>query len=142
MRLFGKPGGSEILAPVGIFHRVSQFLVFMKGSIANFSGKMLRANADGAGITGYFDELLSTEVNGSYKPEAAAYEFGMKRLHLKKEEIIFAAFGGWDAYGAKTFGYTTYWVNRLNLPPEELGIQADHASNTMEGLLKFVLGTP
>lgn len=27
-------------------------------TIANFSGKMLRANADGAGITGYFDELL------------------------------------------------------------------------------------
>lgn len=81
-------------------------------------------------------------MNGSYKPEAAAYEVGMKRLHLKKEETIFAAFGGWDAYGAKTFGYTTYWVNRLNLPPEELCIQADHASNTMEGLLKFVLGTP
>jgi 2-haloacid dehalogenase len=111
-------------------------------TIANFSGKMLRANADGAGITSYFDELLSTEVIGTYKPEPVAYELGMKRLNLKKEEIIFAAFGGWDAYGAKSFGYTTYWVNRLNLPPEELGIQADQSSNTMEGLLTFVLRTP
>ena len=108
-------------------------------TIANFSRKMLKANADNAGITSYFDELLSTEVNGTYKPDADAYALGMKRLNLKKEEIVFAAFGGWDAYGAKTFGYTTYWVNRFNLPVEELGIQADQTSTDIAGLLRFVL---
>jgi 2-haloacid dehalogenase len=111
-------------------------------TIANFSQKMLRANADAAGITDLFDELLSTEVNGSYKPEPRAYELGMKRLGLNKEDIVFAAFGGWDAYGAKSFGYTTYWVNRFNLPMEELGIQADRTSTDMTGLLDFVLGQP
>jgi 2-haloacid dehalogenase len=111
-------------------------------TIANFSQKMLRANADGAGITDLFDELLSTEVNGTYKPDPRAYALGMERLKLKKEEILFAAFGGWDAYGAKNFGYTTYWVNRFNLPSEELGIEADKTSNNLEGLLSFVLGRP
>ena len=84
-------------------------------TIANFSPNMLRANAEHAGITDLFDELLSTEVNGTYKPDPRAYALGMERLRLKKEEIVFAAFGGWDAYGAKSFGYTTYWVNRFNL---------------------------
>ncbi|MBN8532332.1 MAG: haloacid dehalogenase type II [Alphaproteobacteria bacterium] len=111
-------------------------------TIANFSGKMLRANAEGAGITELFDELLSTEVNGTYKPDPKAYALGMERLKLKKEDIVFAAFGGWDAYGAKSFGYTTYWVNRFNLPVEELGVQADKTSNTMGGLVDFVLGQP
>jgi len=111
-------------------------------TIANFSGKMLRANAEGAGITDLFDELLSTEVNGTYKPDPRAYALGMERLKLKKEEIVFAAFGGWDAYGAKNFGYQTYWVNRFSLPVEELGIQADQTSNNLDGLLKFVLGRP
>jgi 2-haloacid dehalogenase len=111
-------------------------------TIANFSGKMLRANAEGAGITDLFDELLSTEVNGTYKPDPRAYALGIERLHLKKEEIVFAAFGGWDAYGAKSFGYPTYWVNRFNLPAEELGVRADQTSNNLEGLLKFVLGKP
>ncbi len=109
-------------------------------TISNFSQEMLRSNADRAGITALFDELLSTEVNGTYKPEPNAYELGMQRLNLKKEDILFAAFGGWDAYGAKTFGYTTYWVNRFNLPLEKLGVQADQSSNNMEGLLNFVLG--
>ena len=101
---------------------------------------MLRANADHAGITDLFDTLLSTEVNGTYKPEPRAYELGMKQLGLKREEIAFAAFGGWDAYGAKNFGYPTYWVNRFNLPAEELDIGADGTSNSMEGLLRFVFG--
>ena len=111
-------------------------------TIANFSQKMLRANADAANITELFDALLSTEVNGTYKPDRRAYALGTERLGLKKEEILFAAFGGWDAYGAKSFGYTTYWVNRFNLPVEKLGIQADKTSNSIEGLLDFVYARP
>jgi 2-haloacid dehalogenase len=111
-------------------------------TISNFSEKMLRANADNAGITQLFDELLSTEINGTYKPDPRAYALGMQRLGLKTEEILFAAFGGWDAYGATSFGYTTCWVNRLNLASEQLGIAPDHTSNNMEGLLRLVLGQP
>ena len=109
-------------------------------TIANFSEKMLRANAEHAGITDLFDELLSTEVNGTYKPDPRAYALGMEHLKLPKDQILFAAFGGWDAYGAKSFGYTTYWVNRFNLPTERLGIEADKTSNDLKGLLEFVLG--
>jgi 2-haloacid dehalogenase len=109
-------------------------------TIANFSPKMLRANADNAGITTLFDELLSTEVNSTYKPDPRAYELGMKRRHLKKEDIVFAAFGGWDAYGAKNFGYSTIWVNRLGLPLERLPEKPDRIANSMEDVLDFVIG--
>lgn len=111
-------------------------------TISNFSQKMLRANADHAGITDLFDDFLSTEVNQTYKPDARAYELGVKKLGLKKAEIVFAAFGGWDAYGAKSFGYPTYWVNRFNLPAEELGSRADATSNDIQGLVDFVLPKP
>lgn len=109
-------------------------------TISNFSPAMLRANADNAGIANLFDELLSTEANGTFKPEPDAYQLGTKRLHLRKEEIVFAAFGGWDAYGAKSFGYRTYWVNRFNLPAEKLGKAADATSTNIDGLVEFVLG--
>jgi 2-haloacid dehalogenase len=109
-------------------------------TIANFSPMMLRANADRAGITANFDQLLSTARNSTYKPSAEAYALGMQELGLKKEEIVFAAFGGWDAYGAKSFGYPTYWVNRFRLPAERLGTLPDGMSHDMNGLLQFVLG--
>ncbi len=108
-------------------------------TIANFSQKMLDSNAENAGIKNLFDELLSTEVNDTYKPDPDAYALGMKHLGLEKGDVIFAAFGGWDAYGAKNFGYTTYWVNRFNLPEEQLGVRADATSNNLEGLINFIL---
>jgi 2-haloacid dehalogenase len=37
---------------------------------------------------------LSTAANQTYKPDPRAYELGVERLGLKKEEIAFAAFGG------------------------------------------------
>ena len=111
-------------------------------TISVFSERMLRANAEHAGIADLFDDLLSTEVNQTYKPDPRAYALGMERLHLNKDEIAFAAFGAWDAYGAKSFGYPTFWVNRFSVPAEELGVKADGTSNNFQGLLDFVLGKP
>jgi 2-haloacid dehalogenase len=109
-------------------------------TISVFSTAMLRANAEHAGIADLFDDLLSTEVNQTYKRDPRAYALGMERLHLKKDEIAFAAFGAWDDYGAKSFGYPTFWVNRFAVPAEELGLKADGTSRDFQGLLDFVLG--
>jgi len=109
-------------------------------TITNFSPMMLRSNADAAHLTDLFDELISTDLNHTYKPDPRAYALGMERLHLEKGEIAFAAFGGWDAAGAKAFGYPTYWVNRFDLPPEQLGVTPDGTSNPFAGVLAFVLG--
>jgi 2-haloacid dehalogenase len=108
-------------------------------TIANFSPMMLEANARNAGLTPFFDALVSTDANHSFKPEPRAYHLGMERLHLRKQEIVFAAFGGWDAAGAKAFGYPTVWVNRFDQPLEELGVQPDTIVPDMKGLLRFVL---
>jgi 2-haloacid dehalogenase len=109
-------------------------------ALSNLTEKMLRANADNAGMTDLFDQFVPTEINGTFKPDPRAYALGMKVLNLKKEDILFAAFGGWDAYGAKSFGYTTYWVNRFHLPPEQIGPKPDATSNDFQGLLDFALG--
>ena len=107
-------------------------------TIANFTPAMLRSNAEHAGMTGLFDSLLSTDVNRTYKPDPRAYQLGMDELHLSKQDIVFAAFGGWDAAGAKAFGYPTVWVNRFNQPAEELGVQPDRTVPDLAGLLDFV----
>ena len=82
-------------------------------TIANFSPRMLRSNAESAGLIGLFDALISTDANKTYKPDPRAYRLGTDHLHLAKQDILFTAFGGWDAAGAKAFGYPTFWVNRF-----------------------------
>jgi 2-haloacid dehalogenase len=108
-------------------------------TIASFSPTMLRYNADNAGLTRFFDLLVSTDANHTYKPDPRAYQLGMDRLHLAKQDILFVAFGGWDAAGAKAFGYPTFWVNRIDQPLEELNIRPDQTSANLDGLLNFVL---
>jgi 2-haloacid dehalogenase len=108
-------------------------------TLANFSPAMLRANAENAGVAPLFDALISTDANHTYKPDPRAYRLGVDRLRLGKQEVVFAAFGGWDAAGAKSFGYPTVWVNRLNQPPERLGASADRTVRDLSGLLRFVL---
>ena len=108
-------------------------------TIANFSPTMLRANAERAGLMPLFDALLSTDVNHTYKPDPLAYQLGVDRLKLDKRDIVFAAFGGWDAAGAKSFGYPTVWVNRFNQPFEELGVHPDRTVPDLNGLLDLVL---
>lgn len=108
-------------------------------TIANFSPAMLRSSVEKAGIRGLFEALVSTDANHTYKPDFRAYQLGIDRLHLSKREIVFAAFGGWDAAGAKAFGYPTVWVNRFNQPLEELGVRPDRTVANLDGLLDFVL---
>jgi 2-haloacid dehalogenase len=109
-------------------------------TIANLTPMMLKENAENAEISGLFDELLSTDFDRKYKPDPRAYELGTKHLNLSKKDILFAAFGGWDVFGAKSFGYTTFWVNRFDLPAERLGLDADGTAGDLSGLLEFVLG--
>lgn len=108
-------------------------------TIANFSPTMLRFNAEHAGMMGLFDALVSTDANHTYKPDPRAYQLGIDRLHVAKQDIVFAAFGGWDAAGAKSFGYPTVWVNRFDQPIEELGVRPDRTVRDLSGLLDFVL---
>lgn len=108
-------------------------------TIANFSPAMLRANAEHAGFTSLFDALISTDANHTYKPDPRAYALGAEHLGLAKQDIVFAAFGGWDAAGAKSFGYPTVWVNRFEQPVEELGVRPDRTVPDLNGLLDFVL---
>lgn len=107
------------------------------GFLSNFTREMLDANIKGAGLEGYFEAVLSTDQVGVFKPEPRAYEMGTEAFKLKREEIVFAAFAGWDAAGAKAFGYPTFWVNRQGSPTEELGVQAD-ATGTLGELVEFV----
>jgi 2-haloacid dehalogenase len=63
---------------------------------------------------------------------------GLEAFKLERGEIVFAAFGGWDAAGAKRFGYPTFWCNRFNLPIEELGVVADRVGSSTIKLAAFV----
>jgi 2-haloacid dehalogenase len=106
--------------------------------LSNFTQRMLAANIKNTGLESFFDQILSTDRANTYKPDPRAYQQGVDALGLKREEILFAAFAGWDAAGAKLFGYPTFWVNRLKLPAEELDTPADASGGSLLDLVQFL----
>jgi len=104
----------------------------------NLTVEMLHSGVKNAGLEGYFEYFLSTDLVKAFKPSPVAYQMGVDVLKLKKEEILFAASACWDAIGAKWFGYPTFWVNRQNLPLDELSIMPDGMGKDMTDLVAFV----
>jgi 2-haloacid dehalogenase len=105
----------------------------------NFTPTMLATNTRNAGLEGFFEFSLSVDAVRAYKPHPTAYQMGLDAFGLRREEILFAAFAGWDAAGAKLFGYPVFWVNRQAQPAEELGAVADAMGAGMADLVRFVL---
>lgn len=106
--------------------------------LANYSPRMLSSLLEHAGFTDLFDAQISTDVARTFKPDPRAYALGVSTLKLPREQIAFAAFGGWDAAGAKWFGYASFWVNRLGVPHEELAPGFDATGPTLAELAAFV----
>jgi len=76
--------------------------------LSNMTPTMLAAATKNAGFEGMFEFALSTDKVRTYKPDPRAYQMGIEAFGLQRHEILFAAFGGWDAAGAKWFGYPTF----------------------------------
>jgi 2-haloacid dehalogenase len=111
---------------------------FRLAFLSNFTPKMLEANIKHSGLTGLFEQVLSTDQARTYKPDPHAYQLGTDALKLERREILFVAFAGWDVAGAKLFGYPTFWVNRQKLPAEKLDAVPDGVGESLTQLLRFL----
>jgi 2-haloacid dehalogenase len=105
--------------------------------LSNMTVQMLEAGIKKAGLEGFFEQVLSTDRIHTYKPAPRAYQMALDTFKVKREEILFVPFAGWDAAGAKWFGYPTFWDNRLDLPQEELGAAPDGVGRDLTDLTRF-----
>jgi 2-haloacid dehalogenase len=64
------------------------------------------------------DGILSVDQADVYKPSPRVYQLAVDRLGLPPRDIAFVSSNGWDAAGAKAFGFTTFWINRGGQPTE------------------------
>jgi 2-haloacid dehalogenase len=106
--------------------------------LANYAPHMIERLLGRAKLTRFFDVLISTDFARTFKPDPRAYALGPERLGLPREQVAFAAFGGWDAAGAKWYGLPTFWVNRLGVAPETLAPPPDASGSTLRELAGFV----
>jgi 2-haloacid dehalogenase len=88
--------------------------------LSNGSPRMLAAAAESAGLAPLLEHVISVEEVRVYKPSPAVYRLAPDRLGLWPAEIAFVSANGWDAAGAKAFGFSVAWCNRTGAPAERL----------------------
>jgi 2-haloacid dehalogenase len=125
----------DVPAALGALKKAGIGIAFL----SNLTDEMLDAGIKNSHLDGAFDHVLSTDRVKVYKPDPRAYQMGVDAFGLMPDQILFAAFAGWDASGAKSFGYRTFWVNRQNQPAEELGIAPDAIGGSLNDLVAFLV---
>jgi len=42
----------------------------------------------------------------------------------------------WDAIGAKSYGFSVYWINRAGAPVDRMGLKPDRILQSLDEILK------
>ncbi len=100
--------------------------------LSNGAPDMLNALVKHNGFDALLDAVLSVEEVGVFKPDPRVYQLAVDRLGVAKNEIGFVSSNGWDAAGARAFGFTAFWINRAGAPVERLGVTPDHIVSGLE----------
>ncbi len=107
--------------------------------LSNGSPKMLDAAVESAGLKGIFADVISADEVKTYKSSPRVYGLVSKHLGVSKSAIAFVSSNFWDIAGAKSYGFWTCWLNRCNVPEDELGVKPDCTVETLDRL-NSVLG--
>jgi len=89
-------------------------------------------------IQNYFDDIMSIESVGIYKPDSKVYEMPIKKYNCKPENICFMSSNAWDISGGGVFGYNAVWVNRFNKVFDKLSYKPQFVINDLKELLKII----
>lgn len=102
--------------------------------LSNGTLAMLTPVVRHAGLDGLVDGVLSVDAAGVYKPSPAVYRLAADRLRLAPPRIGFVSSNGWDAIGAKAFGFAAFWINRTGAPVDRHGPAPDRIISTLADL--------
>ena len=106
--------------------------------LSNGTPDLLMELVESNKIKNYFDDLLSIESVGIYKPDSKVYELPIKKYNCKPENICFMSSNTWDVSGGGIFGYNSVWVNRFNKVFDKLGYQPKFVINNLKELNNII----
>ena len=102
--------------------------------LSNGTLAMLEPLVKHTGLDADIDGVLSVDAAGIFKPSPRVYQLAADRLQVPPERIGFVSSNGWDAIGAKAFGFTSFWINRAAAPVDRHGPAPDRIISTLADL--------
>jgi 2-haloacid dehalogenase len=107
------------------------------GILSNGDPAMLNLAVRSAGLAELLDHVISVDPVRKYKTAPEAYALGEQATGLRARQIGFVSCNAWDALAATWYGYQTLWVNRYQVPFEELGTQPTYSGSSLRDVHQF-----
>jgi len=107
------------------------------GILSNGDPAMLNLAVKSAGLADLLDHVISVDSVRKYKTAPEAYALGEQATGLRARQIGFVSCNAWDALAATWYGYQTLWVNRYQLPFEELGTEPTYTGSSLRDVRVF-----
>ena len=106
--------------------------------LSNGTPDLLKGLVESNNIQNYFDDIMSIETVGIYKPDSKVYDMPIKKYDCKPENICFMSSNTWDVSGGGVFGYNAVWVNRFNKIFDKLSYKPKFVIKNLKELLKII----
>ncbi len=110
------------------------------GILTNGNREMIAVSVRSANLVGVFDHLLSSESVETFKTMERIYALAPAAFGCAARDILFVSSNGWDAIGARWYGYTSFWINRTGMPLERLDTAPDHTGSLLTDVLEVACG--
>ncbi len=107
------------------------------GILSNGDPGMLNAVVASSGLADVLDHVISVHPVRKFKTHPEAYALGEAACGLPAAKIAFVSSNSWDALAATWYGYLTLWVNRQNMPFDELGTSPVKTGASLRDVLTF-----
>ena len=102
------PAHPEVKEALGNIRQAGYTMV----SLTNSSNNGVAAQFEHAGLTGFFDEQLSIEDIGKYKPHRDVYDWAARKMGVSPNDCMMIAAHGWDIAGAIWAGWRGAFIAR------------------------------
>lgn len=108
-------------------------------AFSNSSLSLISTQIKNAGLISFFDEIISVEETGSFKPDPNVYKFAANVLGESVENLCLVATHDWDTHGALSVGLNAAYINRTDTPYHPFYLKPDIQSNTMDGIVDQIV---
>lgn len=111
---------------------------FVTAILSNGNPEMLDSAVTSAGMKNLLDHVISVDSIRQFKTSPSSYALVTQYFPVLKEEVLFVSSNAWDALGATWHGFTTFWVNRQDLPHETLGPKPTYTGADLTQVLQVL----
>jgi 2-haloacid dehalogenase len=110
-------------------------------AFSNSSRSLITKQIHNAGLDEYFDEVISVEEAGTFKPSPMAYQFASTKLDQPKDKLRLVATHDWDTHGAMSAGLEAAYINRSGAPYNPLFKKPTIYGSTMNEIVDQIIAT-